>query len=91
MEGVTRAELAKSKNILLADFWRTLATIDGKASALGNFEVFTGSYENLFSLPEEISATTSQQLQAVASKVFSRNNMTVGILRAPQDGDEARP
>lgn len=91
VEGVTRAELAKSKNILLADFWRTLATIDGKASALGNFEVFTGSYENLFSLPEEISATTSQQLQAVASKVFSRNNMTVGILRAPQDGDEARP
>ena len=85
VEGVTRAELTKAKNILLADFWRSLATINGKASALGNFAVFTGSYENLFSLPEEISATTAEQLQAVASSVFRRGNMTVGVLRAPAD------
>jgi zinc protease len=83
IEGVTRAELTKAKNILLADFWRSLATIDGKASALGNFAVFTGSYENLFSMPEEINTTTSEQLQAVASSVFRRANMTVGVLRAP--------
>jgi len=89
VEGVTRAELNKAKNILLADFWRSLATINGKASALGNFAVFTGSYENLFSLPEEISATTAEQLQAVASKVFRRGNMTVGVLRAPGDTDGA--
>jgi len=89
IEGVTRAELTKAKNILLADFWRSLATIDGKASALGNFAVFTGSYENLFSLPEEISATTAEQLQAVASNVFRRGNMTVGVLRAPGDAVEA--
>ncbi|MBT8426757.1 MAG: insulinase family protein, partial [Erythrobacter sp.] len=83
VEGVTRAELKKAKNILLADFWRSLATINGKASALGNSAVFTGSYENLFSLPEEISATTAEQLQAVASQTFRRGNMTVGVLRAP--------
>ncbi len=88
VEGVTRAELAKAKNMLLADFWRTLATIDGKASALGNFAVFTGSYENLFSLPEEIRATTAEQLQAVASTVFSRSNMTIGVLRPPGDAKE---
>ncbi|MBT8087418.1 MAG: insulinase family protein, partial [Gammaproteobacteria bacterium] len=51
-EGVTRAELNKAQNIVLADFWRGLATIDGKARALGRFEVFTGSYENLFLQPE---------------------------------------
>jgi zinc protease len=85
VEGVTRAELAKAKNILLADFWRSLATIDGKASALGNFAVFAGSYETLFSMPEEISTTTGEQLQAVASSVFRRGNMTVGVLRAPGD------
>ena len=88
VEGVTRAELAKAKNMLLADFWRTLATIDGKASALGNFAVFTGSYENLFSLPEEISATTAEQLQAVASTVFRRGNATIGVLRPPGDAKE---
>ena len=83
--GVTRAELGKARNIVLADFWREIATINGKASALGNFDVFTGSYENLFSLPEDVNAITSQQLQAVAAKVFRQNNMTVGVLRSPAD------
>jgi len=83
--GVTRAELRKAQNILLADFWRALATIDGKASALGRFAVFTGSYENLFSEPEAVSATTAEELQAVASRVFSRSNMTVGVLRSADD------
>ena len=53
-DGVTRAELQKAKSIVLADFWRSLATIEGKAAALGRYAVFTGNYENLFSAPEEI-------------------------------------
>ena len=81
--GVTRAELGKASNIVLADFWREIATINGKASALGNFDVFTGSYENMFSQPQDVSAITSQQVQAVAAKVFRQNNMTVGVLRSP--------
>jgi zinc protease len=84
-EGVTGAELDKAQNILLANYWRQLATINGKASALGKYEVFAGSFENLFAEPDEISAVTPEQLQAVAAKVFSRGNMTLGILRAPAD------
>jgi zinc protease len=82
-EGVTSAELGKAKNILLAGFWRELATINGKASALGNYEVFTGSFENLFTEPDEITAVTREQLQAVAATVFRRGNMTIGVLRDP--------
>ena len=85
IEGVTSAELRKAKNIVLADFWRKLATIDGKASALGNYEVFTGSYETLFSLPEVVSAITAADLRSVAAQVFRRDRMTVGTLRAPGD------
>ena len=84
-EGVTSAELSKAQNIQLANYWRQLATIDGKASALGSYEVFTGSFENLFSEPDEISAVTREQLQAVAAKVFRRSNMTLGVLRSPSD------
>ena len=84
-EGVTSAELGKAQNILLANYWRQLATINGKASALGNYEVFAGSFEDLFAEPDEISTVTREQLQAVAAKVFRRNNMTLGILRAPAD------
>ena len=85
-EGVTPAELTKARNLRLAAFWRGLQTIDGKASAIGNFEVFTGDYETLFAIPEMLSDTTSDQLQAVAAKVFRRANMTVGVLRSPADG-----
>ncbi|MBT8087525.1 MAG: insulinase family protein [Gammaproteobacteria bacterium] len=80
--GVSGKELTKAKNIMLADYWRQLATIDGKASALGNYEVFTGSYENLFAEPEAIDAVTREQLKDAAAAVFRRSNMTVGTLRA---------
>ena len=86
-DGVTDAELERARNLRLAAFWRSLQTIDGKASALGNFEVFTGDYENLFATPERLGKTTADDLQAVAASVFRRNNMTTGILRAPLEED----
>ena len=88
-EGVTEAEVIKARNIILADFWRNLATIDGKAGALGNFEVFYGGYENLFVLPVAIDQLTAEDLQAVAADVFRRNNMTVGVLRSPEAPPQA--
>jgi zinc protease len=86
-EGVTDAELAKARNIMLADFWRGLATIDGKAEALGRFEVFHGDYEKLFDLPDAFDAVTADDLREVASQVFRSENMTVGVLRAPAAED----
>lgn len=79
-EGVTEAELAKAKNIVMADFWRSLSTINGKASALGRFEVFAGDYELLFSQPEKMAAISVDDLQAAAS-IFRADNMTVGVLQ----------
>ena len=85
-EGVTLAELRKARNLRLASFWRGLQTIDGKASSIGNFAVFTGDYENLFAIPERLTATTPEDLRAVAAKVFRPANRTVGVLRAPLEG-----
>ena len=84
-EGVCAAELEKARNLRLAGFWRNLQTIRGKAHALGHFDVFTGDYENLFAIPEDLSNTTAEQVQAVAAKVFRHDNMTIGILRSPVD------
>ncbi len=83
-KGVSDAELLKARNIMSADFWRGMATIDGKASAMGSAEVFLGDYQRAFSLPDEISAVTAAQVQEVAKKVFDRRKMTVGVLRSPQ-------
>jgi len=85
VEGVTGAELEKARKIILADYWRKLSTINGKAAALGNYEVFTGSYENLFSLPEDVNNVTVVDLQAVARGAFRRNNVTVGVLQAADE------
>ena len=84
-EGVSDAELAKARNIMLADFWRGLATINGKAAALGRYEVFHGDYEKLFDLPDDLEAVTAERLREVAKAVFRTNNMTVGVLQAPAD------
>ena len=92
-EGVTEEELAKARNNMLADFWRELATIDGKAEALGRFEVFHGGYEALFELPQQVDAVTAEALKAAAAGVFDRRNATIGVLRAPpatgDDEDES--
>jgi zinc protease len=82
-EGVSEAELEKARNIALVDFWRTTATINGKAAGLGEAAVFRGSYEKHFDLAKEIEALTSDDLNAVAASVFYRNNATIGVLSAP--------
>ena len=87
-EGVAAAELAKARNIRLADFWRELATIDGKAEALGRHEVFHGGYETLFDLPNRVNAVSLDALRSTAARVFERNNATIGILRSPPPSDE---
>jgi zinc protease len=87
-QGVTDAELAKARNIVLADFWRGLATIDGKASALGRFEVFHGSYEKLFDLSSSVDGVSNEKIRALAASLFRPANATVGVLR-PLAGEEA--
>jgi len=88
-DGVSESEMQKARNIMLADFWRGLATINGKAGAVGDYEVFHGNYEKLFNLPATLDIITVDDLQDVATQVFDTGNMTVGVLRAP-DEDGAR-
>jgi len=88
-EGPTDAELQKAKNIALAGFWRNLRTINGKAGALGHYEVFHGDYNKLFSAPEVYEAVTVEQIREVAGTVFRHTNRTVGILQPKQAAAES--
>lgn len=83
-EGVTEAELNKARNIVLADFWRGIATIDGKADAMGHYEVFLGDYELLFSMPKQMEAISVEDVQEAAG-IFKVENMTVGVLTSPAE------
>jgi zinc protease len=79
--GVTDAELRRAKNMVAADFWRGVSTIDGKARLLGEYAVMHGDHKLLFSAPETYERITREQVQQVARAVFDPERRTVGMLR----------
>jgi zinc protease len=80
-EGLAEAELAKSRNQQRAAFWRSLATISGKAQALGDYEVFHGDYRKLFEAPAALEAVKAADLKPLAQRVFRAGNRTVALLQ----------
>jgi zinc protease len=79
-EGVTQAELDKARTQKLASFWRSMATISGKAQALGTYEVFRGDHARLFSAPQDYARVTRADVQRLAASIFRRDNRTVGVV-----------
>src|SRR3984893_2176772 len=84
--GVTDAELARAKNMTAAGFWKKLATIDGKAQLLGEYEVFHGDWLKLFDAPAQADRVTRAEVQAVAREILDKRRRTVGVL-LPEEGD----
>jgi zinc protease len=87
-EGVSDAELEKARNMLLTDFYREMATISGRADALGSFELFHGGWRELFNISDRYEAVTSEDLQRVTRQYLNANNRTVVTL-IPTDTTEA--
>jgi zinc protease len=79
-KGITEAELTKAKNAQLAAYWRTLETIDGKASGLGENEVLLGDWKQLFGSPARYARVKASDIQALAKRLFTDRNRTVGVL-----------
>jgi zinc protease len=84
--GATEAELARAKNMTAAGFWKKLATIDGKAQLLGEYEVFHGDWLKLFDAPAQVDRVTLAEVQAVAREILDKSRRTVGVL-LPEEGD----
>jgi zinc protease len=82
-KGVTDAELKRAKNQFAATFWKQIATIDGKASLLGQFEVFEHDYARLFDAPAQYEKVTRDDVLKAAARVFQKNHRTVGVLTSP--------
>jgi zinc protease len=86
-DGVSKDELARARSQALADFWRGLATIDGKAEALGTYAVLQGGHEKLFDAPRAYEAVTQADLKKVATELLRQSNRTVGVLASPPSAD----
>jgi zinc protease len=83
--GVTDAELTRAKNQYAAGFWKRIATINGKAGLLGEFEVFDGDYRKLFDSPATYEKVTRADIQKAAALIFQKNHRTVGVLASPPE------
>ncbi len=90
-QGVSAAELTRARNQALADFWRGLATIDGKAEALGTYTILRGGYQKLFEAPRNYESVTAQDMQKLAGELLRPANRTVGVLAQSIAGTDAQP
>jgi len=79
-ESVTDQEIEKAKNILLANFYRQIKTINGRANQIGTYEVFFGDYRKLFNAADDYKKVTKADVQRVAQKFFGAKNRTVATL-----------
>ncbi len=90
-EGIQERELAKAKNILLADFYRELSTLSGKAQSLGDYEMFHGGWSHLFNAAQDYQKVSIDDLKRVAAQYLTQDNRTVVTLipsEAEQDDDK---
>jgi zinc protease len=85
-DGITEAELQRARNLATVGLWKKLATIDGKAQLLGEYEVFQGDWALLFDAPARIAAVSAGELQAVAAEILDRRRRTLGVLVPSEDG-----
>lgn len=79
-EPVSAKELDKARNLILSGFYEQLKTIAGKANLLGQYEIYFGGYNNLFTYDQRINAVTAEDIQRVAAKYFNERNRTVATL-----------
>lgn len=81
-EPVPAAELDQVKTQARAGLVEALASNQGMASLLPEYEAKTGSWRNLFEELKAIEAITSEDVQRVANELFQPQNLTVGKLMA---------
>jgi zinc protease len=87
---VSDQELEKAKNIRLAEFYRQVRTINGRANTIGTYEVFFGDYNKLFDAAKNYGAVTKEDVQRAAKKYFETNNRTVATL-LPENEEKGKP
>ncbi|MBD1869283.1 insulinase family protein [Cyanobacteria bacterium FACHB-471] len=79
-EPVSAEELDRVKTQAQAGLLRVLASNQGMASLLPEYQAKTGDWRNLFNELEAIAAVTAEDVQRVAQETFQPQNLTIGKL-----------
>ncbi|MGV3619692.1 MAG: M16 family metallopeptidase [Archangium sp.] len=78
--GLEPRELEKAKNNLSAHLLRELATNNGRAHALGTYELMLGDWREGLRLPERYEHITGEQVRAAAAKFLTPEKRAVVTL-----------
>ena len=78
--GVTEKELQKAKNILEANFIKSMKTNNGRANLIGTYQTLFGDYTLLNKVLDKYKALTVEDIKKVAQKYFTDRNRTVATL-----------
>ncbi len=77
---VSEHELTKAKNQIIAQHFRRLQTIAGRAQEIGAAEVFFGDWQHVNQEEQLVNAVTAADVQRVVQKYFAPSNRTVATL-----------
>ncbi len=84
--GVTEEELERAKNMLEADFIRSMQTVNRKARKIGTYEIYFGDFRGIPEVPEKYRRVTNDDIKRIAGEYFNRNNRNVVTL-IPEGAD----
>ncbi len=87
-KGPSREELDRVVTKMRSDLYAQLEIPINRASALSHAVLFTGSFESVFSTPNDLAKVTSDQVRAFAAKYLVSTNRTI-INRVPAPADPA--
>lgn len=80
IEPVSETELQKAKNMLEADFLRSLKTNNGRAMKIGYFETMFGDYEAMFTMLDKYRSIEDDDVMEAMKAHFNERNRTVVTL-----------
>ena len=78
--GITAAELAKAKNQIAANFYRSMQTVNGKARKIGTYEIFFGDFNEILKVQDRYRAVTLDDVKRVAQEYLTQKNRSVVTL-----------
>ena len=78
--GITAAELEKAKNVIAANFYRSMQTVNGKARKIGTYEIYFGDFNEILNVQDRYRAVTVDDVKRVAGQYFQAKNRNVVTL-----------
>ena len=78
--GVTDKELERAKNMLEAEFIRSMQTVNRKARKIGTHEIYFGDFSGIPEVPQKYRTVTNDDIKRVAGEYFGRKNRNVVTL-----------